>query len=233
MAKSWGKGSQGWGGPRQHIGQDRAVGVLVDWQHKAGMSFGWIVPIHGLPKDMRETQHHGGDVYVHWRDIHDPRPGTIVTFRAYVDKQGLGAEDCVSRRVLRFIVPKGRLKELTLPSVEANPCASYLTTSVFYPELEERGVTLRKYLWKDSEFDVYELWGNPQDIVVVAEETGLLTHPEAEVLVSSSMARREQANCLRELTGADLPQVPPRFRVALTLSKGDDARTRLLTLLGG
>mmetsp|Transcript_49268 Transcript_49268/g.157594 ORF Transcript_49268/g.157594 Transcript_49268/m.157594 type:complete len:233 (+) Transcript_49268:117-815(+) len=231
MAKSWAQGGKGWGGPRQHVCQERAVGILVDWQHKAGMSFGWIAPIHGLPAGMREAEQHGGDVYVHWRDIQDPRPGAVVTFKPYVDKQGLGAEECVSRRVLRFLVPKGAEAAIALPAGEANPCALYLTSSLFYPELEERGVTLRRYLW-DGPLEVYELWGEPEDIATVADEVGLLVHPQAEVLVSRSMARHEPPDCLRDVAAEELPRVPPRFRVALTLSSGGDARGRLMALLG-
>merc|ERR1719215_345062 len=134
--------------PRQRLGNQKAVGVLVDWQHKAGKSFGWIVPIHGIPSQMPEAEYHGGDIYVHWKDVADPRPGSVVTFWPYMDGQGLGAEECVSRQVLRFAVPKSSKVALTLPMVEINPCASYLTSSLFYPALEAQGVTLRKYLWQ-------------------------------------------------------------------------------------
>mmetsp|Transcript_92034 Transcript_92034/g.260530 ORF Transcript_92034/g.260530 Transcript_92034/m.260530 type:complete len:236 (+) Transcript_92034:101-808(+) len=234
MARPWpprpGRGD-GWEGPRRRLGQRRAVGILVDWQHRAGKSFGWVLPIHGLPEQLPAASSHGGDLYVHWDDIQDPRLGSVVTFWPYVDKQGLGAEDCVSRSVLRFIVPQRPRRALTLPRIEANPCPMHLPTSIFYPELESKRVTMRKYLW-DSPFIVYELWGLPHDILDAADMVGLLTHPEAEVLVSRRMAKHEPPDCLRDIDRADLPDVPPPFRVALALRGEGSARERLLTLLG-
>lgn len=214
------------------MGHQKAVGILVDWQHKAGKSFGWIMPIYGVPM-MPEAQHHGGDIYVHWKDFQDPRPGAVVSFHPYVDGQGLGAEDCQSRSVLRFIVAKDSKSSLTLPYEEVNPCASYLRSSIFYPQLEERGCTLRKYLW-DGKYTVYELWGSPQAIIGGADEVGLLLHPTAEVLVSRQMARNEPPASLRDVEAADLPSVPPRFRVAMALGgKGDEeTKKRLLGLIG-
>lgn len=229
-------GHSGWGTqPKQRLGERKAVGVLVDWQHKAGKSFGWILPIHGVPSHLPEAQYHGGDIYVHWKDIQDPRPGAVVTFWPYLDQQGLGAEECVSRCVLRFAVPRDSRCALTLPVGENNPCPSYLTSSLFYPETEELGVTLRKYLW-DNPLILYELWGAPQDLMHVADETGLLSHPEAKVLVSRSMARNVSAELLCEVSEQELPNVPPRCRIAVALSDGGSnpaqARERLYSLLG-
>lgn len=104
-----------------------------------------------------------------------------------------------------------------------------MTSSVFFPELEERGVTLRKYLW-EGPWEIFEMWGEPQDIVNVADEIGLLQHPEAEVLVSRWMARHEEAGLLREIDEEHLPRVPARFRVALKLA-GGNPRERLFALL--
>jgi len=234
--KSWQQG-QGWGWqddtPRERLTEKRAVGVLVDWKHKAGQSFGWIVPIHGVDQaDLPEAcSAHGGDVYVHWSDIQDPRPGAVVTFWPTVDKQGLGAEDCQNRAVLRFVVPRAEVKQLALPPVEMNPCATYLTSSTFFPELEDHGATLRKYLWAGP-LTVFELWGMPQDILAAAERIKLLAHPSAEALVSRVMARHEEPERLRDIEASDLPSVPPHFRVGLALKGGPDARERLLALLG-
>eukprot|EP00401_Gymnodinium_catenatum_P030221 CAMPEP_0117506558 /NCGR_PEP_ID=MMETSP0784-20121206/25969_1 /TAXON_ID=39447 /ORGANISM="" /LENGTH=245 /DNA_ID=CAMNT_0005302033 /DNA_START=77 /DNA_END=812 /DNA_ORIENTATION=- len=231
---AWQGGWQGeestWSGSRRYVGQERAVGVLVDWQQRAGNSFGWITPLYGIPDNLPESIYHGGDIYVHWKDIQDPRPGAVVTFRAYVDKQGLGAENCSGRPVLRFVVPKDSPKALTLPFKESNSCAKYLTSSTFYPELEERGVTLRKYLW-DSPLQVYEMWGQPEDMMTAAEEIGLLSHPHAEALVSLKMVQHEPRENIREVPADDLPNVPPAFRAALLLGGGDGVRDRLLQIL--
>lgn len=225
-----------WPPQRHRLGHCRAVGVLVDWQHKADKSFGWIVPIYGVPTHIAEAQFHGGDAYVHWRDIQDPRPGAIVTFWPYIDQRGLGAEECVSRPVLRFAVLRDSKSALTLPLQEVNPCATYLTSSIFYPELEEQGVTLRKYLWEGL-FTVFELWGAAEDVVTAAEELGLLVHPDAQVLVSPAMASTQPLDAVREFSAEELPHVPPRFRLAVSLARdgqgnAEEARRRLLALLG-
>lgn len=229
--KSWGKEDSSWTESRKYVSEERATGVLIDWQHKGGKSFGWIAAIHGIPEDLPESVYHGGDIYVHWKDIQEPRPGAVVTFKIYMDKQGLGADSCLSRTVLRFVVPRDSAKALTLPIVEANPCAKYLTSSVFYPELEQKGVTLRKYLW-DSPLVVYELWGELESIIAAAEEIGLCAHKEAEAIVSRSMVPNEPSDHLRDIPATDLPNVPPRFRVGLKLGGGDDVGARLRQLLG-
>lgn len=218
---------------KKRLGDKRAVGVLVDWQHKSGKSFGWIAPIYGIMGEPNETQgKHGGDVYVHWKDIQDPRPGAIVTFWPYVDSQGLGAENCVSRCVMRFIVPRASVSSLNTPRVEVNPCATYLTSSVFFPELEDKGVTMRKYLW-DGPYAVFETWGSPQDLAQVCGDLGFLQHPEVEVLVSRNMVRQEEPSSVRQVPKEDLPHVPLRFQLALRLPNDkDDARERILSLCG-
>eukprot|EP00929_Paragymnodinium_shiwhaense_P001966 TRINITY_DN102172_c0_g1_i1.p1 TRINITY_DN102172_c0_g1~~TRINITY_DN102172_c0_g1_i1.p1 ORF type:complete len:230 (-),score=58.82 TRINITY_DN102172_c0_g1_i1:71-760(-) len=220
------------GEDRTYIGgEERAVGILVDWQHKGGKSFGWIAPIAGIPADLPEAVYHGGDVYVHWKDIQDPRPGAVVTFRLFSDSQGLGAEACESRKVARLVVPRTEAKALKLPSVEGNPVAKYLTSSVFYPELEARGVTLRRYIW-DSPLQVYELWGEAEAVVAVAEQVGFCGNTSVEALVSPSMAAQEAAGDVREVPASELANVPPRFRVALKLGSAEDAKQRLLRILG-
>lgn len=191
---------------------------------------GWIAPIYGIPSFLPEARYHGGDVYVHWSDIQDPRPGSVVTFRPYVDGQGFGAESCVRRRVVRYVLPRDTRKMLTLPVAETNPCAQYLPTSIFYTPLEEKGVTLRKYLW-DGPLILYELWGEPQAILDVADDIGLLSHTEAEVLVSRQYVKPELAGSLRDIPESDLPKVPPQFRVAMSL-EGQDVRGTLLEILG-
>lgn len=231
--QSWsaGKEDDKWSAEnRKYVSETRATGVLIDWKQCGGKSFGWIAPIHGIPEDLPESVYHGGDIYVHWKDIQEPRPGAVVTFKLYQDKQGLGADGCISRNVLRFALPRESVKALTLPIVEANPCAKYLTSSVFYPELEQKDVTLRKYLW-DSPLVVYELWGELEAIITAAKEIGLCAHTEAEALVSKNMVPNEPADNLREIPATELSNVPPRFRVGLKLGGGADVDQRLRSLL--
>mmetsp|Transcript_56819 Transcript_56819/g.164595 ORF Transcript_56819/g.164595 Transcript_56819/m.164595 type:complete len:235 (+) Transcript_56819:83-787(+) len=222
-----------WEGPRQYVGVTRAVGVLVDWQHKSGRSFGWIAPIYGMPQGLPQSSSHGGDVYVNHRDIRDPRPGAVVTFVPYVDQQGLGAEGCAPRPVLRCCVPRESNSQLTLPHREEAPSGSYLTSSVFFPELEERGVTLRKYTW-DAPLTVFEFWGSPQDVVAAADEIGLLAHPEAELLASRGMVRHESPDDFRVISEQELPFVPPPFRFGFALGplSAEEGRRKMMSLMG-
>jgi hypothetical protein len=209
------------------------VGVLVDWQDKGAKSFGWISPVFGVPEHP-EAKYHGGDIYVNWQDIQDARPGALYTFWPYTDKQGLGAEDCRLRNVARFIIPAALASQaLRLPPTQMNPCGTYLSSSVFYPELEEaHNVTLRKYLW-EAAYVVLELWGSGQDIMEGAEAIGLIGCPQTEVLVSRHMARQEVPDSLRDIPEGELPNVPERFRVAMSLGASrDQQRERLSSWLG-
>jgi len=222
-------------GPRRKIGEGRAVGVLVDWQDKGMRSHGWIAPLHGIPSGLAEAKDHGGDIYIHWQDIQEPRSGAIVTFSAYVDEQGLGAEDCRNRQVLRLVLPYPILEQLPLPDKEVNHCATYLSASVFYPDLEQDGVTLRRYIW-DGSLALLELWGEKEDIISCAEQIGAFKHNEVEALISLRMSSIANESDIREITQAELPNVPPRFRHAWAFARaaGDDtaaARTSIRSLL--
>eukprot|EP00441_Pelagodinium_beii_P025634 CAMPEP_0197671494 /NCGR_PEP_ID=MMETSP1338-20131121/76802_1 /TAXON_ID=43686 ORGANISM="Pelagodinium beii, Strain RCC1491" /NCGR_SAMPLE_ID=MMETSP1338 /ASSEMBLY_ACC=CAM_ASM_000754 /LENGTH=250 /DNA_ID=CAMNT_0043251411 /DNA_START=60 /DNA_END=812 /DNA_ORIENTATION=- len=211
-----------WVGQRTAAGDSPAVGILIEWQNKGFNSFGWIHPLHGVSG---AEGRHGGDVYVHCNDIQEPRLGSIVTFMAYQDQQGLGAQECRPRSVIRFVVPDSSADLVKLPSKEAIPAPSHLKSSVFYPEMEEKGVTLRKYLWEGSR-RVFELWGNPQDVVAAAEQLALLEHPEAEVLLSPQMARRQDPDSLRLVSAEELPHLPAKCRLATSLRAGSSASPR-------
>eukprot|EP00931_Biecheleriopsis_adriatica_P050349 TRINITY_DN29142_c0_g1_i1.p1 TRINITY_DN29142_c0_g1~~TRINITY_DN29142_c0_g1_i1.p1 ORF type:complete len:280 (-),score=44.57 TRINITY_DN29142_c0_g1_i1:42-881(-) len=233
QSQSWSSGGN-WEDQRTPLGA--GVGILVEWQNKGFNSCGWIVPLHGMAtkQDPSEVVRHGGDVYVHYNDIKDPRLGSVVTFQTYEDSQGRGAQAVRSRAAARFVVPRSSLDRVKLPGEEVNPASSYFKSSVFYPELEDRGVTLRRYTW-ESKLQVIELWGAPKDIVSAAEELGLLEHPEAEVLLSPQMARKLPPDQLREVSAADLPEVPSKCRLATSLrsgASGASPKQRLSSILG-
>eukprot|EP00933_Yihiella_yeosuensis_P065010 TRINITY_DN68605_c0_g1_i1.p1 TRINITY_DN68605_c0_g1~~TRINITY_DN68605_c0_g1_i1.p1 ORF type:complete len:236 (-),score=52.89 TRINITY_DN68605_c0_g1_i1:47-754(-) len=231
--KSWGwqeGGDNSWTGTRTRVSDDRAVGVLIDWQQKGPASHGWILPIYGIPNLLPEASKHGGDVYVGNDDVEAPKLGSIVTFLCYKDKQGLGAEECKPRAVSRFLLPSSQVSKLRLPPGEVNPCATYLRSSIFYPELEERGVTLRKYLWEGSRI-VFEMWGAPKDIVAAAEEIGVLGKVDAEVLVSTKVAGKQASKDVRQVGEDEIQNLPSGCRTALSL-KTADPKQRLAEVLG-
>ncbi|CAK9112208.1 unnamed protein product [Durusdinium trenchii] len=152
-------------------------------------SFGWLSPIYLPPdRDIRGNLH-GGDVYVHGNDIKEPRLGSIYTFTLYSDRQGFGAQECEPRSVTRFAVPMKSMSSIRLPPEEARPARNYLRQSLFYPALEEQGITLRRYLWGDpsgSSLHIFELWGHPEAIITVADQLNLL---QMEVLTRHRMCR--------------------------------------------
>ncbi|CAJ1330218.1 unnamed protein product [Effrenium voratum] len=209
--------------------EGQGVGVLVEWQNKGFHSFGWLSPIH-LPRDRDLRQSlHGGDLYVHCNDIQEPRLGAVYTFTLYNDYQGLGAQDCRARSVIRFAVPEQSMTCLKLPA-EVKTVPNHLRHSLFYPELEERGVTLRRYLWDDP-VKILELWGSPEAMIAAAEELGLLQLDELQVLLSPQIARRQPKESLRQLSEEDAPRVPAKCRWATSLEGGPTLRQRLVELL--
>eukprot|EP00435_Cladocopium_sp_Y103_P049314 s1135_g14.t2 len=186
MDQPWSQDATATWGARNFEG--RGVGILVEWQNKGFHSFGWLSPIH-LPQERNiRSSLHGGDIYVHCNDIKEPRLGGIFTFVLYNDRQDFGAQDCEPRSVIRFAIPATSMGSLRLPTGEARPAKSYLRQSLFYPQMEEKGITLRRYLWEDS-LQILELWGLSEAIVAAADDLNLL-QTEVEVLLSPQMARR-------------------------------------------
>mmetsp|Transcript_101419 Transcript_101419/g.326893 ORF Transcript_101419/g.326893 Transcript_101419/m.326893 type:complete len:517 (-) Transcript_101419:89-1639(-) len=92
VAQGW----QGWWGAprsprvRSRISDCRHTGSVLQWTR----NFGWIAPDVGI--DHPEAHKHNSKVYVNLKDVDSGKPlseGTRVSFFAYCDGDGLGAEE--------------------------------------------------------------------------------------------------------------------------------------------
>mmetsp|Transcript_10198 Transcript_10198/g.22203 ORF Transcript_10198/g.22203 Transcript_10198/m.22203 type:complete len:278 (+) Transcript_10198:69-902(+) len=212
-----GASQSSWNEPRESL-DIKAVGILVEWQDKGPKSFGWISPIFGVPKELEgDAKRHDGDIYVACKDIDHQQPGAIISFSLYKDGQGLGAEKCKRRSVLRFVLPTAATNTLNLPKIEEKSCVAYLRYSVFFPEMEERNLTLRKYLY-DAPLTLYELWGEAKDIEDELEKMGILANDDVQILLSRTMAATLESDILKAISDEELPYVPARFRIGLMLA---------------
>eukprot|EP00747_Dinoflagellata_sp_TGD_P169152 gnl/TRDRNA2_/TRDRNA2_197360_c0_seq1.p1 gnl/TRDRNA2_/TRDRNA2_197360_c0~~gnl/TRDRNA2_/TRDRNA2_197360_c0_seq1.p1 ORF type:complete len:245 (+),score=52.63 gnl/TRDRNA2_/TRDRNA2_197360_c0_seq1:61-795(+) len=146
--------------PRERVEGGRYSGLVIEWKGYMG----WIHPL--VPIKHEKATKHQGRIYLNQNDISKEaangrvKEGKIVDFYVYVDDDGLGAEECRTRTVLR----------LTLPHSEANKLKSggqwsdYLSDSQYYPSFEaEHGCILRKYSWT-MPFALLELWGQPEEL---------------------------------------------------------------------
>eukprot|EP00445_Apocalathium_hangoei_P033969 CAMPEP_0203963650 /NCGR_PEP_ID=MMETSP0359-20131031/93556_1 /ASSEMBLY_ACC=CAM_ASM_000338 /TAXON_ID=268821 /ORGANISM="Scrippsiella Hangoei, Strain SHTV-5" /LENGTH=225 /DNA_ID=CAMNT_0050899607 /DNA_START=45 /DNA_END=722 /DNA_ORIENTATION=+ len=168
-------------------------GRVVDWKGQ----YGWIEPQCFV--DHPEMNKHQGHIFAHSEDLL-PRwtkltVGSLVEFHLYFDGQGLGAEECVARKVLR----------LTLPWELAQ--SAFGENGENLPELEVRHqVSVRAYQWKLMDgspgglpFVLLEVWGRPQAIVrAVVEATGKDLHASASMLVPESRLWKLDVDELRQ-----------------------------------
>eukprot|EP00425_Heterocapsa_triquetra_P009082 CAMPEP_0195148124 /NCGR_PEP_ID=MMETSP0448-20130528/174653_1 /TAXON_ID=66468 /ORGANISM="Heterocapsa triquestra, Strain CCMP 448" /LENGTH=176 /DNA_ID=CAMNT_0040186729 /DNA_START=8 /DNA_END=535 /DNA_ORIENTATION=+ len=130
---------------------------------------------------------HRGHIFTHSEDV-VPKwgsltVGSLVEFHLYFDGEGLGAEECVARKVLR----------LTLPWMTAQK--NFGEDGERLPDFEKKiGVTMRAYQWMYVDgsqsplpFILFEVWGRPNAIVqAVLEVTAAGVVSEAEMLVPES-----------------------------------------------
>jgi len=153
-------------------------GRVIEWKG----AYGWVEPQCVI--EHPEIAKHRGRIFIHsedcvpkWRSL---AVGVLVEFYLYYDGQGLGAEECAARKVLR----------LTLPWTNAQ--AAFGEQGERIPEFEKTfRVTMRAYQWMlldgstgDLKFLLFEVWGRPQAIieaVIAATLSG--THCSLELLV--------------------------------------------------
>jgi len=81
--------------PRTRLREEHYTGNVVAWKGKVG----WIQPLGEVVEHPDSMVNNHGHVYVHLKDTAEGKPfavGQTVRFRAYWDKTGLGAEECVA-----------------------------------------------------------------------------------------------------------------------------------------
>lgn len=148
---------------RARIGQTKCTGLVAEWRGYMG----WIVPL--IKVDHEKATMHKGRIYLNQKDVVQNaglkvQEGSIVDFYVYNDHDGLGAEDCQCRTVLRMTLAHSEVNKLGLKP----QWSEYLSGSEFYPEfLTEHNVLLRKYTWS-LPFALLELWGDSDSLAKAA-----------------------------------------------------------------
>lgn len=153
------------------MGETRFTGLVVDWRGHMG----WILPLTKVKHELASK--HYGRVYLSIKDIVQyedlnlrVKEGRLVDFYLYADKDGLGAEECRPRAVLRLTLTHSQVNT-ALKGYKAQWC-DHLTSSKQYPAFEkETGALLRKYIWP-MPFALVELWGHPDDLARAAVKLG-------------------------------------------------------------
>ncbi|CAE8624850.1 unnamed protein product [Polarella glacialis] len=166
-------------GPRTRLTPVPIVGRVIEWK----ASHGWIEPQCFI--EHPEISKHRGHIFVHSEDV-VPKwrslvVGTLVEFYLYHDGQGLGAEECMPRKVVRVKLPWQAAQE------------SFGENGENLPQFEQMmNVTVRAYQWVQVDgnksglpFLLFEIWGRPQAVVeAVAKATEKAEKENAECSVS-------------------------------------------------
>lgn len=229
---SWNKDDSSWNkeekpqAPRDRVVPESLSGRVIQWKG----TYGWIEPSQPIDHpDMQKQagwQGGAGRIFVHAEDVvpkwRSLTVGALVEFFLYHDGQGLGAEECIARKVLR----------LTLPWAAAQ--SSFGMDGEELPAFEGQWhVTVRAYQWMLADgsnsglpFLLFEVWGRPQAIVeAVLELTRKGNRCNAEMLVPESRLWKVHLGQLQRCCkGAQLSQ---------DLKITDPMPCRTLTLKGG
>lgn len=161
---------------RERIGDKRYTGLVIEWRGYMG----WIHPLVKIDHPLATK--HQGRVYINTKDMAEDsdsalvmKEGRVVDFYVYQDHDGLGAEECRPRSVIRLTLPHGEANRAVKHSPQ---WSEYLTDSEYYPTYEaDNNVLLRKYAWP-MPFALFELWGHPEDLAKAA--VGLVAKSDAE-----------------------------------------------------
>lgn len=135
------------------------VGKVVEWKK----THGWIEPECSI--DHPDIGKHQGHIFVHGKDI-VPKwrglvAGSMVEFILYFDGHGLGAEECMARKVLRVTLAWKQAQDLF--GADGQGLAEFEA---------KMQVSIRAYQWcqmdgtnSDLPFLLFEIWGRPQAVV--------------------------------------------------------------------
>eukprot|EP00435_Cladocopium_sp_Y103_P032430 s1165_g8.t1 len=149
---------------RQRLTSTPVVGKVVEWKK----THGWIEPECSI--DHPDIGKHQGHIFVHGEDIVPKRrglvAGSMVEFILYFDGHGLGAEECMARKVLRVTLAWKQAQDLF--GADGQGLAEFEA---------KMQVSIRAYQWcqmdgtnSDLPFLLFEIWGRPQ----AATRLGLL-----------------------------------------------------------
>jgi len=182
-------------------------------------------------KDDKEEEKDAKDK--NWKPSGPPpvKEGQVVDFFVYLDGEGLGAQECRKRTVLRLTLPHAEAARVLKDSPQ---WSEYLTDSEYYPAFErEHGVLLRKYAWP-LPFAVLELWSHPEELVAAAIK--LATPADAGdcdvrlLLPEDDLAKAEELPSAK-VSGHIVVPRPLRCRSLLLQTNKDDCAQAIRTFL--
>lgn len=172
-----GGGGGGWQSQEQdksnrvRLSEKSFAGRVITWKSQ----YGWIEPLTPIdhPEMALSNEKHWGHIYVHSNDVNGKwktlKVGSVVEFYLYKDGTGLGAEECLVRKVVR----------MTLPHDAA--AKSLGEQGVGIQSLEDKtNTSMRVYQWMLADgsdsglpFLLVEVWGRPQAIVDCVTQIGV------------------------------------------------------------
>jgi hypothetical protein len=161
--------------PRSRVSETRCIGLVIEWRGYMG----WIQPLTKIEHELASK--HKGRVYLNQKDVaaaggRKVKEGSIVDFFVYTDNDGLGAEECQVRTVLRMTLPHSEFNKLKLTP----QWSEYLSSSQYYPDFSlEHNVLLRTYTWQ-LPFAVIELWGDVETLSKTAVHLATVNHEKKE-----------------------------------------------------
>mmetsp|Transcript_2341 Transcript_2341/g.6757 ORF Transcript_2341/g.6757 Transcript_2341/m.6757 type:complete len:230 (-) Transcript_2341:178-867(-) len=162
---------------RMNLTEFPVHGRVVAWKG----SYGWLQAQCDIVHP--DVTKHGGLIFVHAEDTvpkwTPPNVGALVEFDLYHDGEGLGAQNCVARKVIRLTLPWADAQEMFGEEGE------------WFPDFEtQMGVTVRAYEWvridgssSDLPFIFIEVWGRPDSVI------------EAVLTCTGSTTRSSDWNC--------------------------------------
>jgi len=143
---------------RKRLSDKLIAGRVIQWKG----SYGWIEPLVAM--EHSQASRHKGRIFVHGEDILGKwtlKVGSIVEFYLYLDSQGLGADEVVSRQVVRLTIPSEDIKKMFGDEGE------------LVVDFEDKHtVTLRIFNWVlfhgeegNLGFFLVEVWGKTPNII--------------------------------------------------------------------
>lgn len=148
---------------RQRLSRELFAGRVTQWKN----TYGWIEPLE--PIEHAEINRHQGKIFVHSDDISNGkkqlRVGCICEFFLYQDDQGLGADEVLSRQVVRILMPTDEAKRMFEDNGQGVPAFE-----------DKHNVSLRVYEWYNNDGTVgtlpflIECWGRPESIISAVKE---------------------------------------------------------------
>ena len=163
-------------------------------------TYGWIEPLE--PIEHSDISRHNGKIFVHMEDLAYGkkilRVGVICEFHLYSDGEGLGAENVISRQVVRILLPTSDGKRIFSENGEG------------VPAFEDRhNVSLRGFEWYNSDGTLgvlpflIEFWGRPDALILAIKEVHESV-PILDFLIPQSRLWLLDLEKMRQTSSADL-----------------------------